>query len=364
MRALRILALTGLVAADASRALAADPNFEAAGREAVSLLQQYLRVDTTNPPGNERRAADFFKGIFDREGIANRVYDLGNGRANILARLPGRGGRPPIILLNHMDVVPADAARWTVPPFSGELRDGYVWGRGATDMKGTGICQLMTVLLLKRGGVPLERDVIFLGTADEEAGKQNGVSAMVSQYREDLENAEFVLTEGDTLSVENGRTTAWSVDITEKAPLWLRVTARGRAGHASVPEPDGAVARLIRALSRIIAYEPPPRIVPPCVPTSANWRRRRRGRSSRPFRIRMRRFGIRPCGGSFWSTRSVMPTCGRRSRSRACRAATRSTSSLPRRPRRSTAVFFRATIPRRFWPRSRRSRRIRRSTGR
>ncbi len=262
MRALRILGLAGLMGAAPGAFAVNGPDFQAAGKEAVSLLQQYLRVDTTNPPGNERRAADFFKAIFDGEGITSRVYDLGNGRANILARLPGRGGKSPIILLNHMDVVPADAPRWTVPPFSGEVRDGYVWGRGATDMKGTAICQLMTVLLLKRGGVPLERDVIFLGTADEEDGKQSGLGAMVSQHGDDLANAEFVLTEGDTLTVEKGRTTAWNVDITEKAPLWLRMTSSGRAGHASIPEPDGAVARLILALSRIIAHEPPPRVVP------------------------------------------------------------------------------------------------------
>ena len=169
-----VLVCAGLPAAARS---ADPPDFEAAGREAVELLQAYLRVDTTNPPGRERLAADFLKDVFDREGIENRIYDLGNGRANILARLPGSGLGRPILLLNHLDVVPADAERWTVPPFSGDIRDGYVWGRGATDMKGTAVCQLMTLLLLKRSSAPLDRDVIFLGTADEEEGKENGVAA-------------------------------------------------------------------------------------------------------------------------------------------------------------------------------------------
>ena len=240
----------------------AGPDFDAAAKEAVGLLQTYIRIDTTNPPGRERLAADFFHGIFEREGIENRVYDLGGGRANILARLPGNGAKRPILLLNHMDVVPAEASRWTVPPFSGEIRDGYLWGRGATDMKGTGICQLLTLLLLKRSGLSLERDVIFLGTADEEEGTVDGVAAMVESYRADLRNAEFVLTEGNTLSVEEGKTVAWNVDVTEKAPLWLRVVATGTAGHASIPEPEGAVPRLIRALSRILAWEPPVHLIP------------------------------------------------------------------------------------------------------
>ncbi|HEY2797633.1 MAG TPA: M20/M25/M40 family metallo-hydrolase [Thermoanaerobaculia bacterium] len=238
------------------------PNFDAATAEAVPILQEYLRIDTTNPPGNERAAADFFQRIFEREGIESRVYDLGGGRANVLARLPGRGGKRPIVLLNHMDVVPADSARWTVPPFSGEIRDGYVWGRGATDMKGTAVCQLMTMLLLKRSGAPLERDVLFLGTADEEEGGADGVQAMVDRYRADLRDAEFVLTEGNTLSVEEGKTVSWDVDVTEKSALWLRVIATGKAGHASIPEPDGAVARLVRGLSRILAWEPPVRLIP------------------------------------------------------------------------------------------------------
>jgi acetylornithine deacetylase/succinyl-diaminopimelate desuccinylase-like protein len=238
------------------------PNFDVAEKEALAMLQSYLRVDTTNPPGNERLAADFFHEILDREGIENRVYGMGEGRANILARLPGRGLGRPILLLNHLDVVPADPERWSVPPFSGDVRDGYVWGRGATDMKGTAVCQLMTLLLLKRSGAVLDRDVLFLGTADEEEGKENGVAEMVERHRADLRDPEFCLTEGNTITVEDGRVVSWDVAVTEKAPLWLKVVSSGKAGHASIPEPDGAVARLVRALDRVLAYEPPIRLIP------------------------------------------------------------------------------------------------------
>jgi acetylornithine deacetylase/succinyl-diaminopimelate desuccinylase-like protein len=238
------------------------PDFGAAAGEATRLLQDYLRIDTTNPPGHERRAADFFAAIFTAAGIENRIYDLGNDRANILARLPGSGGRRPIILLNHMDVVPAVASRWTHPPFGGEIHGGFVWGRGAVDMKGTAVCQLMTMLLLKRSGAPLDRDVLFLGTADEEEGERDGARVMVDQHRADLRDAEFVLTEGNTLAAEGGRTVSWDVDVTEKSNLWLRVVAEGKAGHASIPEPDGAVARLVRALVRLLDFEPPVRLTP------------------------------------------------------------------------------------------------------
>jgi acetylornithine deacetylase/succinyl-diaminopimelate desuccinylase-like protein len=253
-----LLALFSTWPADATPA----PDFDAAAAEATRLLQSYLRIDTTNPPGRERLAADFFSRIFDREGIDNRIYDLGNGRANILARMPGTGRKRPILLLNHMDVVPAVAARWTHPPFAGEIQDGFVWGRGAVDMKGTAICQLVTMMLLKRGGLPLDRDVLFLGTADEEEGREDGVRTMVEKHRADLRDAELVLTEGNTLAVEDGRTVSWDVDVTEKSNLWLRVVATGKAGHASIPEPDGAVARLLRALVRILNYEPPVRLTP------------------------------------------------------------------------------------------------------
>ena len=264
-RRLRRPALLLFLAWGSSLALPAEvrkPDWSRAAAEATTLLQAYLRVDTSNPPGRERLAAEFLKGIFDREGIENEVFDQGDGRANILARLPGDGGKRPILLLHHMDVVPAEPARWTVPPFSGEIRDGFVWGRGATDMKGTAVCHLMTVLLLKRSGVRLDRDVLFLGTADEEEGRANGVDWMIAHHHERLRNAEFVLTEGNTLSARDGKTEAWNVDVTEKAVLWLRLVATGRSGHGSIPEPGGAVARLVRALGRLLAFEPSLRLIP------------------------------------------------------------------------------------------------------
>jgi acetylornithine deacetylase/succinyl-diaminopimelate desuccinylase-like protein len=135
---------------------------------AVDLMQQYLRVNTSNPPGNEIEAARFFKKIFDQHGIENEIFEYKPGRANIIARLKGNGSKRPIILLSHTDVVTAEPSAWQVDPFSGVIKNGSIWGRGALDMKGEGLFHLMTMILLKQEGASLSRDVIFLGTADEE----------------------------------------------------------------------------------------------------------------------------------------------------------------------------------------------------
>jgi len=164
---------------------------------AVTWMQQYLRVDTTNPPGNEMNAVAFYKKIFDDEGIENRVFEFAPGRGDLWARIPHttNEAKRPIILLNHMDVVTSDASHWKVPPFSGELRDGYIWGRGAQDMKDEGLAQLVVMVMLKREKVALNRDVIFLAVSDEEVADA-GTDWFVEHQRDLLENAEFLINEG------------------------------------------------------------------------------------------------------------------------------------------------------------------------
>ncbi|HEY8411220.1 MAG TPA: M20/M25/M40 family metallo-hydrolase, partial [Pyrinomonadaceae bacterium] len=144
--------------------------------EAVQLLQELIRIDTTNPPGNERAAALYLQKLLESDGIETRVLDVAPGRANLYARLKGDGSGRPLILLSHLDVVMAEPQRWTVPPFSGELRDGFIYGRGATDMKGTATVQTTVMRLLKRLNVPLKRDLILLAVADEEAGGTGAMS--------------------------------------------------------------------------------------------------------------------------------------------------------------------------------------------
>ncbi len=228
---------------------------------AVDLMQQYLRIDTSNPPGNELLAAQFFKKIFDQYGIENEVFEYKPGRANIIARIRGNGSKRPIILLSHTDVVTAEPASWEVEPFSGVIKNGYIWGRGALDMKGEGLLHLMTMILLKREGPALSRDVIFLGTADEEVHDE-GSLWMIANKADLFKNAEYLLTEGGDNLLADGAVKVVGVDVAEKAPFWLRLTATGLPGHGSRPVADSAANRLIRAMSRILEWETPVRLLP------------------------------------------------------------------------------------------------------
>jgi acetylornithine deacetylase/succinyl-diaminopimelate desuccinylase-like protein len=248
---------------------------------AVKWMQEYLRVDTTNPPGNEMKAVTFFKKILDEEGIENRAFEIAPGRGDLWARISARGTNPrlsqkqgeaghpsenpgnlrPIILLNHMDVVTSDAAHWKVPPFSGEIRDGYIWGRGAQDMKDEGLAQLVVMVMLKREKIALDRDVIFLAVADEEANG-TGTDWFIKNQRELLGNAEFLINEGGENLREQGKVKYVGVDVGEKTSYWLHVVAHGRPGHGSRPIPDSAPNRLVQALDRILAYRTPLRVLP------------------------------------------------------------------------------------------------------
>ncbi len=230
--------------------------------EAVSRLQEFVRIDTINPPGNESRGVDFFAKIFEAEGVPYESAESAPGRGNIWARLKG-GTEPALILLNHMDVVPADEEYWTLSPLSGEIRDGYIYGRGTLDMKSTGILELETFLALRRMGKALNRDVIFMGTADEEAGGLFGAGWLAENRPDAYQGAGLLLNEGGGGQIKDEKR-QFTVEVTQKVPLWLRLEATGRPGHGSTPPPDGdsAVGRLVRALSRIQEYRFPPRLTP------------------------------------------------------------------------------------------------------
>jgi len=230
---------------------------------AVDWMQQYLRIDTTNPPGNELRAAQFLKKILDEEGIENQLFEYTPGRADLWAVLPhtGEHPKPPVVLLNHMGVVTSDASHWKVPPFSGEIVNGSMYGRGAQDMKEEGLAQLVVLVMLKREKAALDRDVIFLAVSDEEAD-DTGSDWFIANQRSLLRNAEFLINEGGENLLKDGKVRYVGVDVGEKTPLWLHVTAHGRPGHGSRPIPESAPDRLIVALNRLMQYQPPLRLLP------------------------------------------------------------------------------------------------------
>lgn len=238
-------------------------NWKALEEEAASLLSRYIQVDTTNPPGNEMKAAEFLKEIFDREGIEAKIIESSPGRGNIYARIRGDGSRKGTVLLNHMDVVPADTKLWKEPPFSGSIKDGVIWGRGALDDKGAAIMELMAMLALKRQRTPLKGEVIFLGTADEEAGGALGAGYLVDKHPELFKDVGLVLNEGGGIRVDNdGRALVYNVSVAEKTPLWLKLTASGTPGHGSTPSNNMAVHKLIGALNRVMSYQSAIKVVP------------------------------------------------------------------------------------------------------
>ncbi len=226
-------------------------------------MQEYLRIDTTNPPGNETRATTWMKRILDAEGIENRVFNVVSGRDLLWAKVPAAKmpKKRPIILLNHTDVVTSDASHWTHPPFSGAIDSGVIYGRGAQDMKNEGLAQLVVLVMLGREKPLLDRDVIFIATPDEEADS-SGVDWVMHGHTNLLEDAEFLINEGGVNLEENGRVTYVGVELGEKSPYWLHLVAHGTPGHGSRPLPDSAPNRLVRALNRIIAWEPPLQLLP------------------------------------------------------------------------------------------------------
>jgi acetylornithine deacetylase/succinyl-diaminopimelate desuccinylase-like protein len=241
----------------------AEPVSPAVEKEALTLLSRYIQINTTNPPGNEIKAARFFKAIFDREGIEAKIIESAPGRANVYARLRGRGAKKALVLLNHMDVVPAEARLWKEAPFSGASRGGYIWGRGALDMKGPAILELMSIILAKRRNVPLRGDVIFLGTADEEAGGALGAGFLLARHAELFKDVGVVLNEGGGIRLgHDGRARFYSVSVAEKTPLWLRLTTSGAPGHGSTPGTQLAVNKLVLALGRLIQYRSPVKVLP------------------------------------------------------------------------------------------------------
>ena len=229
--------------------------------EVVKLMREYLQIDTSNPPGNELAAAEFFHRLFDQAGIPNTIYPFAPGRANIYAVVKGDGTLRPLVLLNHMDVVHADPASWRLPPFSGEILNGEMYGRGAQDMKDEGLIQAMALLIAAQEHPPLKRDLIFLATADEEVNG-TGSAWMLANHPELVGNAEFLITEGGSNLIRQGQGTIYGVGVAEKAPFWLRLTATGRGGHGSIPIADSAPNRLVKALARLVDWQPPIRLLP------------------------------------------------------------------------------------------------------
>ena len=266
---MRLAALLAFLAVSPVPLLAQQPpatpiNWDAVRDETVGMMQQYFRINTANPPGNELQTALWLKNVLEKEGFETQILDtvsLGAGRANFYARLKGNGSKKAIALVHHMDVVPANPAYWSHDPFASDIADGFIYGRGALDMKGDGIAQLMAMLVLKRTGASLNRDIVFIGNSDEELGS-TGALQFVEKHADLLKDVEFLITEGGDNSVQNGKLEYWGVGVAEKRTFWQTVTVKGTPSHGSRPTKLNPVPRLVRALAKIADYETPLHVTP------------------------------------------------------------------------------------------------------
>jgi acetylornithine deacetylase/succinyl-diaminopimelate desuccinylase-like protein len=259
MRTLLALPCTLLAIAALSAQAPAPSGAAGLDEEIMRHFQALVKADTTDPPGNERPAADYLKQVLEKEGIPVQVFGLEPNRPNIVARLKGNGRQRPLLIMGHTDTVNVDPKKWTFPPFSAQRDGGYVYGRGTVDDKDNVVASLMTMLLLKRQNVPLDRDVIFLAEAGEEGTVRVGIQFMVEQHFPTID-AEFCLAEGGGLSREGGKVRYASIQTLEKIPRAIELTARGPAGHGSVPLKANAVVHLSDAVGKIAKWQPPSRV--------------------------------------------------------------------------------------------------------
>jgi acetylornithine deacetylase/succinyl-diaminopimelate desuccinylase-like protein len=218
--------------------------------KAVRFLRDLIQFDTTNPPGNELPAAQYIGDVLQQEGIEPMVLESAPSRGNVVARLPGDGSAGALLLMSHLDVVPADPQEWDHAPFAADVEDGYIWGRGAVDTKQLTAMQLAVLTTLKRENVPLKRDVVLAATADEEVGGIHGMGWLVRNHAQ-LVDCEYAINEGGGFGVEVRGQRFYVCQTGEKGVCWMKLTARGTPGHGSIPRGDNAVQKLSAALARL-----------------------------------------------------------------------------------------------------------------
>jgi acetylornithine deacetylase/succinyl-diaminopimelate desuccinylase-like protein len=230
--------------------------------EVTHFLSDLIRINTTNPPGNETIAAKYLAENLSKEGFKCELYESAPQRGSIITRMKGTGEKPRLLLLSHLDVVAADAKEWSVDPFSGVIKDGFVWGRGALDMKGMTTIEVITLKLLKRNNVKLKGDVILAATADEEQGGLSGADYLLRNYPEKI-FADFVLNEGGGLAIPTKNRNVYTVQTAEKGIIWFKVKARGTPGHGSMPNvADNAILRMNKVIEKLGNYRSEILLVP------------------------------------------------------------------------------------------------------
>ncbi|MGE5187522.1 MAG: M20/M25/M40 family metallo-hydrolase [Betaproteobacteria bacterium] len=224
-------------------------------QEITEFLSELIRIDTTNPPGNETKAGEFIAQYLAKDGFKSEIIESGPGRGSLITRLKGNGEKPNLLLLSHLDVVAANPSEWSVNPFAGTIKEGYVYGRGAYDMKGMTAVEVFTLRLLKKNNIPLKGDVVLAATADEEKGGEGGAGYLLRNYKEKIW-CPYVLNEGGGLAFPQKKGNLYPIQTAEKGILWFRIKARGTPGHGSTPNmADNAIERISKVITKLGSHE-------------------------------------------------------------------------------------------------------------
>lgn len=222
--------------------------------EVTALLRGLIRIDTTNPPGNEIKAARYLAGTLEEDGFKCELFESKPRRGSLITRMKGKGEGPSLLLLSHLDVVPANPKEWRVDPFAGIAKDGFVWGRGALDMKSMTAVEVMVMKLLKKKRAQLKGDIILAATADEEKGGEEGVGWLTRKHPEKI-RADYVINEGGGLAIPVNGKSMYTVQTAEKGILWFKVKAKGTPGHGSIPgAADNAIVRMNNVVRKLERY--------------------------------------------------------------------------------------------------------------
>jgi acetylornithine deacetylase/succinyl-diaminopimelate desuccinylase-like protein len=262
----RLAAIGALFVLSCCAAFAQEPQIDWAktNKEIFQDFTSLIKIDSSNPPGNETQVAKYLQSVLEKEGISSMLVGADPNRLSLIARLKGNGSKKPILIMGHTDVVGVQRDRWSEDPFGAKLIDGYIWGRGTIDDKDLVTGALMTMILLKRSGVPLDRDVIFVAEAGEEGGSPNrtfGISYLIDHNYPDID-AEYCLTEGGDFTSTGGKVQYQLVQVSEKEGRGMKLVAHGTSGHGSMPREDNAIVHLATAVGKLGAWQPPMELTP------------------------------------------------------------------------------------------------------
>jgi len=225
--------------------------------EITTFLSNLIKINTTNPPGNETQAAQYIKNYLAKDGFTSDILESAPGRGNLITRLKGTGEKPNLLLLSHLDVVAANPQEWTTDPFAGTIKDGYVYGRGTIDMKGMTAIEVITLKLLKQNNIPLKGDIVLAATADEERGGEAGAGYLLRNHKDKIW-CPYVLNEGGGTAFPQNKQNIYPIQTAEKGILWFKIKAQGTPGHGSTPNmADNAITRINKVLTKLENYQPP-----------------------------------------------------------------------------------------------------------